>query len=44
MPQKPVANFTRVINLDEHDGKEIKRAILPRTAGKYHRSLMIFDR
>ncbi|CBF83199.1 predicted protein [Aspergillus nidulans FGSC A4] len=44
MPQEPAANFTRVINLDEHNGKEIKRAILPRTAGKYHRSLMIFDR
>ncbi|KAL4954732.1 hypothetical protein BDW69DRAFT_193781 [Aspergillus filifer] len=43
MSQEPVANFTRVINLDEHDDKEIKRAILPRMAGKYHQSLMIFD-
>ncbi|KAL4982474.1 hypothetical protein BDW68DRAFT_192120 [Aspergillus falconensis] len=44
MPQEPVANFTRVINLDEHDNKEIKQAIIPQTAEKYHRSLMIFDR
>ncbi|RHZ53562.1 uncharacterized protein CDV56_101788 [Aspergillus thermomutatus] len=44
MPRKLVANFTCVINLDDHDDKEIKRAVLPRTAKKYDRSLMIFDR
>ncbi|KAF7630971.1 hypothetical protein AFLA_000028 [Aspergillus flavus NRRL3357] len=43
MPHKPVANFTCVINLDDHDDKEIKRAVLPRTAEKYERSVKIFD-
>ncbi|THC93828.1 hypothetical protein EYZ11_006680 [Aspergillus tanneri] len=44
MPNKPLANFTCVINLDEHDDKEIKRAVLPRTAEQYERSLKIFDK
>ncbi|RHZ62459.1 uncharacterized protein CDV56_107336 [Aspergillus thermomutatus] len=44
MPQKPVANFTCVINLDDHDDEEIKRAVLPRTAKKYERSLKIFNK
>ncbi|CBF82971.1 hypothetical protein AN3315.2 [Aspergillus nidulans FGSC A4] len=44
MAQQPVARFTRVIDLDEHDDKEIKRAILPRTSRKYDRALRIFDR
>ncbi|KAG2025158.1 hypothetical protein GB937_002919 [Aspergillus fischeri] len=44
MPQKPVATFTCVINLDEHDDREIKRAVLPRTAERYERSVKIFDR
>jgi hypothetical protein len=43
MPQKPVAKFTCVINLDDHDDKEIKRAVLPRTAEQYERSVKIFD-
>ncbi|EAW17212.1 uncharacterized protein NFIA_005750 [Aspergillus fischeri NRRL 181] len=43
MPHKPVANFTCVINLDDHDDKEIKQAVLPRTAEKYERSVKIFD-
>ncbi|GFF77413.1 hypothetical protein IFM53868_02081 [Aspergillus udagawae] len=43
MPNKPVAKFTCVINLDDHDDKEIKRAVLPRTAEQYERSVKIFD-
>ncbi|KAL4985863.1 hypothetical protein BDW68DRAFT_179314 [Aspergillus falconensis] len=39
-----VAKFNRLINLSEHDHREIKRAVLPRTARKYDRTLMIFDR
>jgi hypothetical protein len=35
MPQEPVAKFMCVINLNEHDNKEIKRAVLPRTSKKY---------
>ncbi|KAL6229166.1 hypothetical protein BDW75DRAFT_250082 [Aspergillus navahoensis] len=43
MPNKPVAKFTCVINLDDHDDKEIKQAVLPRTAEQYERSVKIFD-
>jgi hypothetical protein len=43
MPNKPVAKFTCVINLDDHDDKEIKRAVLPRTAEQYERSVKILD-
>ncbi|KAL4938218.1 hypothetical protein BDV06DRAFT_232018 [Aspergillus oleicola] len=34
----------RVIDLDDHDGKKIKTAVLPRTSRKYDRTLIIFDR
>ncbi|KAI9035642.1 uncharacterized protein KD926_003153 [Aspergillus affinis] len=44
MRQDPTARFTCVVNLDDHDDKEIKRAILPRTQEEYDRALGIFDR
>ncbi|KAJ0413052.1 hypothetical protein BJY00DRAFT_322648 [Aspergillus carlsbadensis] len=37
-------NFTSCIDLDDYDNKEIKRAVLPRTARKYDRTLALFDR
>ncbi|KAN0073500.1 hypothetical protein V8E54_008720 [Elaphomyces granulatus] len=37
------SHFGQVVDLDEHDNSEIKRAILPHTESKYERALRIYD-
>ena len=37
------SHFGQVVDLDEHDNLEIKRAILPHTESKYERALRIYD-
>ncbi|KAL4981965.1 hypothetical protein BDW68DRAFT_182998 [Aspergillus falconensis] len=39
-----VAKFNHIINLPEHDDKEIKRAVIPQTVREYDRTLLIFHR
>ncbi|KAI9043620.1 uncharacterized protein KD926_003390 [Aspergillus affinis] len=43
MRQDRAKRFTCVINLDNHDNKEIKRAVLPKTEAEYEKTLEIFD-
>lgn len=44
MAHNLAGKFDFIVNLDDHDNKEIKRAVLPRTTKKYKRALMIFDK
>ena len=37
------SHFGQVVDLDEHDNSEIKRAILPHTESKYEHALRIYD-
>jgi hypothetical protein len=37
------ANFTFIVNFDDHDNSEILRAVLPITKKDYRRVLCIFD-
>jgi sugar (pentulose or hexulose) kinase len=38
------ANFTFVVDFDNHDNSEILRAVLPRTKEDYRRALCIYDK
>ncbi|KAL4916359.1 hypothetical protein BDW62DRAFT_218817 [Aspergillus aurantiobrunneus] len=44
MMQNQVVKFTRAINLDDHDNKEIEQAILPHTSKQYKWTLVIFNK
>ncbi|KAL4900480.1 hypothetical protein BDW74DRAFT_170858 [Aspergillus multicolor] len=44
MAHNLTGKFNFVVNLDDHDNKEIQRAVLPRTTNRYERALIIFDK